>query len=293
MIRLLNNNDYDDYELFLKPFAATSMFLRSNALRAGLEYNGQDFQGEYLGSFDESDRLNGVLAHYWNHNLMMHVENDRILMDLLGSFQRACSKRPVKGILGPDRYVERAINTILPETAEFAINRSEGLYSLDLGRLKMPHLSSDPQISMQEASDIDRSLLKNWLRDFEIEALGAEDNQHLEQTVHNRVQRTVNSGDSWVLVHDGLPVGLSGISARLPDIVQIGPVWTPPEFRGRGYARTLVSLILAKAKQEDVKQSVLFTDNPAAARAYNSIGYEKTGTYRLALLKSPVLPDMN
>lgn len=54
MIRPLNNDGYEAYEHFLGPFAATSMFLRSNALKAGLEYQGQNYQGEYLGSFDAS-----------------------------------------------------------------------------------------------------------------------------------------------------------------------------------------------------------------------------------------------
>ena len=94
--------------------------------------------------------------------------------------------------------------------------------------------------------------------------------------------------DHWILLRDSEPVSLSGFNARLPDMVQIGPVWTPPEHRNRGYARTLVAMTLQKAKQCGVKKSILFTDNPAAAKAYEAVGFQQIGLFRLALLNNPV-----
>jgi predicted GNAT family acetyltransferase len=68
----------------------------------------------------------------------------------------------------------------------------------------------------------------------------------------------------------------------------VGPVWTPPEHRNKGYARLLLAYTLYQEKLKGTKQAILFTDNPAAIKAYLAIGFEKIGNYRLALLEKPI-----
>src|SRR5439155_1086870 len=48
----------------------------------------------------------------------------------------------------------------------------------------------------------------------------------------------------WV---DGVPVSYVGTSTPAGGIVRIGPVYTPPERRGRGYASALVALVSQRA----------------------------------------------
>lgn len=52
-------------------------------------------------------------------------------------------------------------------------------------------------------------------------------------------------------------------------------------------------LTLQKAKQEGIKQAILFTNNPAAIKAYEAIGFRKIGLYCLALLKNSVYLQKN
>jgi len=75
-------------------------------------------------------------------------------------------------------------------------------------------------------------------------------------------------------------------NAMLPEMVQIGGVWTPAEFRGRGYARALVAGSLAAAREQGVRRAVLFANpaNAAARAAYLAIGFEIVGDYGLVLL---------
>src|SRR2546425_12835478 len=72
----------------------------------------------------------------------------------------------------------------------------------------------------------------------------------------------------------------------LPEIVQIGGVWTPPELRGRGYGRAVVAGSLLAARERNVRRAVLFADprNTAAQRAYLVLGFELVGDYGLVLL---------
>src|SRR5438552_10624203 len=78
----------------------------------------------------------------------------------------------------------------------------------------------------------------------------------------------------------------SVFNAMLPDIVQIGGVWTPPEFRGRGYARAVVAGSLLAARKQGVARAVLFADpaNERARRAYQFLGFRIVGDYGLVLL---------
>jgi predicted GNAT family acetyltransferase len=91
--------------------------------------------------------------------------------------------------------------------------------------------------------------------------------------------------DCWVLFEDKVPVSLSGFNARLDDMVQVGPVWTPPEHRGKGFARLLLACILSQAKIKGIKKAILFTDNPVAIKVYRALGFHKIGEYRVALLE--------
>lgn len=286
-IRKLKNSDAEKLEQFLSDYAETSMFLRSNMKRVGLEYQNSDYHGDYFGAFDENGDVIGVLAHYWNGNIMMQALDKAILGGLIHAFRDATT-RPIAGILGADEQAKAVIDELLLADKAYATNRSEGLYTLDLDKLSVPEKFDFSESEMIDAGKVDRSILTRWIKAYEIEALGSEDNDALDGHVESRVNRTINGTDCWALLIDGEPVSLSGFNARLPDIVQIGPVWTPPEYRSRGYARVLVAMTLQKAKADGADQAILFTDNPAAAKAYEAIGFKETGLYRLALLKKPV-----
>src|SRR5919109_111444 len=102
--RLLKPSDADELERFLASHADSSMFLRANIRRAGLTYEGQLFQAEYVGAFRD-DRLIGVAAHCWNGMMLVQTP------EAAGDIVRACvatSGRPVTGFMGPLEQVRRA-----------------------------------------------------------------------------------------------------------------------------------------------------------------------------------------
>jgi predicted GNAT family acetyltransferase len=70
-------------------------------------------------------------------------------------------------------------------------------------------------------------------------------------------------------------VALAGRNRSTPHGYCIGPVFTPPQFRGRGYA-TALTAALSQALLEGGKQfTALFTDlaNPTSNSIYQKIGY--------------------
>ncbi len=80
----------------------------------------------------------------------------------------------------------------------------------------------------------------------------------------------------YVWEDDGSVVSLVGAGGETPHGIRIGPVYTPPERRSRGYASSLT----AAASQDQLDRGrqfvFLFTDlaNPTSNKIYRAIGYE-------------------
>ncbi len=199
-IRKLRNSDAEKLEQFLSDYAETSMFLRSNMKRAGLEYQNSDYHGDYFGAFDENGDVTGVLAHYWNGNIMMQALDKAILSRLIHAFREAVT-RPVAGVLGADEQAKTVINELLLSDAAYATNRSEGLYALNLDKLSVPEKFDFSKVEMVDAGKVDRAILTQWIKAYEIEALGSEDNEALSEHVESRVNRTIN-GTDWRIFKD-------------------------------------------------------------------------------------------
>lgn len=286
-VRKLNNTDHEILEIYLRDYTETCIFIRSNAKQVGLEYIDDDFYGDYFGAFDEKGALTGVLVHYWNGNIMMQAENDNVLR-LLTTYMKKKIRRPILGVLGDDKQAKIILDMLMLNHEEFATNCRDGLYALDLISMKFPCFKHNHKIEMIPAERLNQKLLRDWVKAYEIEALGAEDNDRLDSHVESRVNRISKKGSTWALLVDNIPVSLSGFNAQLYDVVQIGPVWTPPEHRSNGYARLLVAMTLNYVKKQGVDKAILFTDNPAAIKAYQAIGFEHIGEFRLAILKNPV-----
>jgi len=286
MTRKLKVGDEEKVESFLSKFAEYTMFMRSNLLRAGFEFNDEIYQGDYLGSFNQEGDIIGILAHYWNGNIMMQAQDDEVLDTLVCQFKKN-AHRPVAGIIGEHNQVMSVIHKLDLMEAPYSLNRKEGLYYLSLKSLCQPKMLASSSYELIEASKLKRDILSEWITGYQIEAFGAVNDEKLPQRVKEQVEGLVR-GDCWVLKVDDKAVSLSGFNATLPEIVQIGPVWTPKRYRCLGYARTLIALVLQSAMKRGVKKAILFTDNPPAAKAYEAIGFNKIGSYHLALLKSPM-----
>ena len=73
----------------------------------------------------------------------------------------------------------------------------------------------------------------------------------------------------------GEAVSVSGWGGPTPNGIRIGPVYTPPALRGRGYATALVAELSQALLDEGRSFCFLFTDlaNPTSNAIYERIGY--------------------
>jgi len=125
------------------------------------------------------------------------------------------------------------------------------------------------------ADDRDRPLLRAWLRDFGVEAL-RETNHDEARTERLLDHRLGSESAGFTIWEDGLPVSLAGFGGATPNGVRIGPVYTPPALRGRGYGSAVTAAVSAERLASGLRFCFLYTDvtNPTSNKIYTDIGYE-------------------
>lgn len=283
--RRLEPDDELILEQFLRPLADSSMFLRANAFKGGLIDQGQPLQGTYVGAI-EAGRLVGVAAHFWNG--MINPQGEGHLAGLLGELARH-SPRAITGLIGPKQQVQSARGLLGLSAVPCKLAEEEGLFSLDLEELRVPPDLFTGKVRCRRAFPPDLNLQAEWRHDYMEEALGERPGAELLARAREDIQRSIDAGTLFLLFKGEKVVASSAFNATLPDIVQVGGVWTPRKWRGRGYGRAVVAGALRIAWEKGARRSVLFTgnENLSAQRAYTAIGYQRTGEYAIVLFREP------
>lgn len=286
MIRILKPGDETALETFLLSCVESSMFLIGNMRTSGLIDNGQAYAGTYAAAF-EDERVIGVVAHYWNQNLVFQAP---VHLDSLWRAVVEASQRPIGGLIGPNDQVNAANEALEIDESKIQLDEIEKLYSLRLEDLLVPDGLSSGRISGRRIEPRDLELITKWRVAYSIEAIGEKDSPQLWEKCRTSVERSLKEGRTWVLEDRGEPVACSSFNTAIKEAVQVGGVWTPRELRRRGYGRSVVAVSLLDARLEGVEKGVLFTgeSNIAAQKAYIALGFRNIGDYRLMLLRSPV-----
>jgi RimJ/RimL family protein N-acetyltransferase len=281
-LRLLRPGDEAALEAFLSRHADTSMFLRANAKSAGLVDQGQPLQATYAAAM-EGGAIAGVAAHCWNG--MVLVQAPSHAPELAQAAMRH-SGRAITGFSGPWSQVVAARAALGLARASAIKDSRDELYALDLERLVVPPQLTSGALRCRRPEPAELEQLIEWRVAFSVEALGAADGPDLRRASRADVLLLHDRAVDWVLVDGKTPVAYSAFNASLPDIVQVGGVWTPLQFRGRGYARSVVAGSLLAARQHGAQRAVLFVDpgNAAARAAYLALGFRMVGNYGLVLL---------
>jgi predicted GNAT family acetyltransferase len=177
----------------------------------------------------------------------------------------------------------------VPEAVEFAelwsrqtgrphhTNMRQGVYAL--GRVEPPPAVSG---SARVATLDDREIAVRWFIAFSEEALheGSPGADQAEEIFDHRVSSSSSGLLFWEV--GGEPVSLAGWGGRTPNGIRVGPVYTPPELRGCGYATALTAelsqrLLDGRLFDGGRRFCFLYTDlaNPTSNAIYERIGYRQ------------------
>jgi len=195
------------------------------------------------------------------------------------------SERSVLGVTGPLEHVRQVSTGLRLDVANARFQSDDRLYALDLAELVVPEALSSGTLIGRAPREDERAVLHAWRVAYEVEILGAVDSPGTRERTAADVDRQIAAGDVWIALGGGVPTSISMFNAALPDIVQLGGIYTPPEFRGRGYARVAIAASLLAARERGVTRAVLFTANSSAMRTYEALGFRHVGAYALMLLQ--------
>lgn len=127
----------------------------------------------------------------------------------------------------------------------------------------------------RRAEGRDRALLGAWARAFQAEALPTDaPHPEFDATVEGWISASGRGAYLWDV--EGQPVSLVVTGSATPHGIRIGPVYTPPVARRRGYAAALTAAVSDAQLKAGRRFCFLYTDlsNPTSNRIYQAIGYE-------------------
>jgi predicted GNAT family acetyltransferase len=139
---------------------------------------------------------------------------------------------------------------------------------------------------LRKAKDDDLELLAQWFVEFTDEALRDVEKATLSDA-RKRMKTRIEEGMVYVW-EDGEIVCLVGTSRPTERGIAIGPVYTPPHLRGRGYASSCVAQVSQRQLDAGKSFCTLFTDlaNPTSNHIYQVIGYRPVCDYTVYTFKN-------
>lgn len=269
----ITKTDLPAYRGFLERARDQTMFLRANERVAGIEIDEDVRSGVHIGVF-EGPRCIGAVARFRSGLLCLrcpveHIERAVALACRLGG-------RPTIGMVGPAAECEAALAAL--DRPALSLDSREILYGRDLADLEDAPLGTH---LVRAPSEAELDGLARWRVAYQQELGFASGG---EAGARQRLAQQRAEGALFVLSDgDGPPLTMSAYNAALPDIVQLGGVYTPPEHRRRGLSQACIRQALLGSRAAGVERAVLFTGehNTAAQRCYEALGFERIGDYRI------------
>lgn len=160
------------------------------------------------------------------------------------------------------------------------VTMRQGIYALE----RVEPLPPAPGTGRVAATPADRDLALRWWIAFGEEVLHEGGPSRDRDRAAAGVDHRLASSAAGILLWEdaGETVSLAGWSGPTPNGIRVGPVYTPPELRGRGYATAVTAELSRRLLDGDLfaggrRFCFLYTDlaNPTSNAVYERIGYRR------------------
>lgn len=234
----------------------------SGRLRNDPRLYGED---PYFASVSDGERIVGVTMRTPPHNLILSLIDDDRALDLMAEDAREVFDS-LPGVVGPKEPVAKFAR-IWPQPAEIGIQQR--VYRAS--EVIPPEGVSG---SMRTYEEADRDVVIGWMDAFVREALP----QAPPEDAVGWLERNLSNPDAGIelWIDEGEPVSFAGYGGSTPNGIRVGPVYTPPKLRRRGYASALTAELTRMLLEGGRTFCFLFTDlaNLTSNSIYQRIGYE-------------------
>ena len=144
---------------------------------------------------------------------------------------------------------------------------------------ELREVNSDiPKIgALRRLEEKDMSFFSYWLEGFSGSTKYTDTVMPIPSSDRERYHYHISRSNMYILEDSGIPVSMAGLPRKMKTVCALNYVYTPPYFRGRGYASSIVSRISQIALDEGFRSVALYTDlaNPTSNNIYQKIGYRE------------------
>ena len=192
--------------------------------------------------------------------------------EALAALVEAVRGEELPGVVGPVPEAEEFVELWSRQTGVGVRTvMRQGVYVLE----RVQPLPAVPGSARVATAD-DRELALRWWLAFadEVHHEGGPGRDRAGAMLDHRLSSTSAGILLWE-DDEGRPVSLAGWGGPTPSGIRIGPVYTPPELRGRGYATALTAELSRRLLDAGRRFCFLHTDlaNPTSTAIYERIGY--------------------
>lgn len=218
----------------------------------------------------DRDRITGVALRTPPYNLVLAQPSDDAALEAL--VERLLDEgQDLPGVVAATPEVESFVGAWTSE------NDLDATRVMRQGIYELRQVSPVPAASgaARAATRHDRDLILGWAAAFAEETLPERPEADRQQrAIESRLEATEEAG-IWLWEDGGEPVSMSSYGSETPNGIRIGPVYTPPASRGRGYATSLVAEQSRWLLGTGRTMCFLYTDldNPTSNALYRRIGY--------------------
>jgi GNAT superfamily N-acetyltransferase len=214
---------------------------------------------------DQADAVGGAFLHTPPHPLLLTAVPPGVAAKLAATL----ADRPLSGVNGYVAAAEAFAATwrAAHRGGQATVERRLRLYRL--GELAWPDPAPDGAPRVAAAADA--PLLTDWFTAFADEVHDTDAGEDQAAAVRDKLSH----GGALIWEAAGRPVSIACVTRQVVRMLRIGPVYTPPELRGHGYASAVTAEASRRAREAGAEEVLLYTDlaNPTSNSIYQRIGY--------------------
>lgn len=276
-IEAVTPSSQDEMLNFLKEHENYTLFLLGNFENYGARLTDAPYSGNFK-LIRAQDQVIGVFCLTRKGNLLIKTILQEPIFDIVLD---ACHQEPtpLKGVVGDWNFCEPFWEYLKTKKIiqKEVFTSKEILYSIDLSK---HHFLPQPHVRL--LTEADYVQWKPLRLDYFIEEGVPNDltDKQLLDLFLDKTKKMI----IWGLFLNNTLVSIADLNAKALDLGQVGGVYTMPNFRQRGYSKSVMQQLLLDAKElHEIRKVIIFTGekNIPAQRLYNSLGASQIGYYAL------------
>ena len=268
-MKLIRFDDASQYYQRVESYLLSDEAVNCLPLASSFLCNSDRYKASYLVLVEDSQAVLATAIHIRERKLLLSKSTNLKAVELIAEDMAAYS--PLSGISAPCMEAETFVAAWQKLTGQ-SIELEVAMQIQQLERINAIDYAAG-QLRLATATEIE--LLTKWIQAFAKEALEASES---EADSRKWVIRHLEQDSLYVWENKNRLVSMAACGGTTPNGIRVKSVYTPLEYRGKGYATSCVTA-MSKVLLDRHKYCFLFTDmaNLISNNIYRKIGYVPMG----------------